>query len=309
MKVDSLMRKANKVAVFLLVFMFLFSSSIVNVYAADESGELCKDGSVLENNDTVSITDELTWRETVNDDDLISGVTITLPDGVIPNISDNSVDGMPAEVSGNNVTITSESSSGSGGGSGDTTNETTGDSIGLILNPENVLDHHVYQFGSGTQTIDIPCCIDSSKVSGGKITVAGISLNVDGSSSSNSAAPDTIELLSNTDGKAIATGDEVSLKDVFLLHMKWDNLENVKAGDYYEFELPSEIGTPDSDGSVDVYASDVPSDFPNVPFATLSWKAGDPTLRVDFLDMGTYTVSGTDYDALSLLTDATVDYE
>lgn len=165
---------------------------------------------------------------------------------------------------------------------------------------------------SDTLMIDIPCKINRGNVLNGKIKVAGIDLIVtDILQTSNVVTPDSIELLKKTGSieTAITSGATVSLKDSFVLRMTWGSLANVKAGDYYELELPEEFGVPSVDGSANIKAQSVPAGFPDLPFATISWKAGNKTLHIEFMDMGKYTIDGVEYDALSLLGDASMDYE
>ena len=264
---------------------------------ADITGQLLKGNELLTANTSIEVNDSLTWRVSVDKNDLETGVIVTLPDGVLPNISSGSLEGYDITVSGNAITVTSKSS----GESGDTEN------------PGEIATGSAVNAASVIETLSIPCKIDQGKVAAGKINIAGIDLNVTGivQTSNTGAAPDSIELIKKTDAgeTPITSGATVSMKDSFILRMNWKSLADVKALDSYDLDLPEEFGIPSADGSAMIKAQNVPVGFPDLPFATISWKAGINKLHIEFMDMGKYTIEGEEYDALSLLGDASIDYE
>lgn len=293
-------QKIKRVISFLLVFLMVinsttaFADSEQTTNAGSElTGQLRKSNQTLTTNDSVSINDILTWRITIDKNELDNGIAIELPEGVLPDITSETLEGLTATVNGNTVTVTSKT-----------------DSVSNIEKYTTATGPAIVT--SDTQTLDVPCKIDQTRVNDGKISIAGISLNVnDIVQTGNTVAPDTITLLQkkNSVETAITTGAKVSLYDSFILRMTWNSLENVKAGYTYQMELPEEFGIPAADGSTMIKAQDVPLDFPDLPFAKISWKAGDKNLQIEFLDMGKYTVDGVEYDALSLLGNASIDYE
>lgn len=286
-------QKMKQIISFTLVFLMIINSLTVLGYSVEAAetgteitGQLLKDNELLTDEDTISINDNLSWRVTVDKNDLEGGVTITLPDGVLPDIPSGGLEGLTVTVSGNEVTVKSSN-----------TETATGPAVTATV--------------TETQLLDIPCKIDASKVSNGKINIAGTNLNITNSVQVNMVTPDSIELLKKTSAgeSSITSGSAVSMNDSFILRMNWKSLLNVKAGDYYEFELPEEFGVPSSDGSAKIKAQNVQAGFPDLPFATMSWKAGSNKLYIEFMDMGKYTMDGVEYDALSLLGDASMDYE
>lgn len=295
-----IIKKRKKVISFILVFLmsinnFTFLGFHVDASEtnSDVTGQLLKADQPLTSNASVSVNDILTWRVSVDKNELEDGITITLPSGVLPDISVGGLEGFDATVNGNSVTVASKRNP-------DVT------VTGSAINSASVTST------TDTEILNIPCKIEQGKVSNGKISIAGIELNVtDGIQTGSTVAPNTIELLKKSGSveTTITTGATISMNDSFILRMNWKSLEGVKAGDFYELELPEEFGVPSADGYANIKAESVPAGFPDLPFATISWKAGDKTLHIEFLDMGKYTVEGVEYDALSLLGDASIDYE
>ncbi|WP_455715927.1 SpaA isopeptide-forming pilin-related protein [Anaerosporobacter sp.] len=294
-------QKMKRVISFLLVLLMVINSATVFADNAEETkegseatGQLLKDDQPLAAEDSVSVNDTLTWQVSIDKNELVNGIVIKLPEGVLPDITSGDLDGLTATVDGNKITVTSKTDDEESNGEEDV--KATGLSVTT----------------SGTQTLDIPVGIDKASVSDGKINIAGIDLNVKAmANTSTTAAPDSIELLKKKKSveTVITNGSKVSLYDKFILRMKWNSLKNIKAGDSYQVEIPEQFAAPTADGSEKILAQKVPESFPNVPFATVSWKAGDKTLHIEFMDMGNYSVGGKNYDALSLLEDAFIDYE
>ena len=314
-------RKMKKVISFILVFLMVINSTTALGYSTllaesdlDISGQLLKENVPLIANDSVSINDILTWRITVDKNKLEEGITITLPEGILPDITSGTLEGLTVEVNGNKVTVTSDGGGDSGVATGSAIEV---DELLGLNNAVQVMSQDTVESASSgavtpgdTQVLDIPCKIDQSKVENGQISIAGMDLNVtDMVQAGNMVTPDSIQLLKKEGGVVITSGATVSLYDEFVLRMTWESLENVKAGDYYELVLPKEFGVPSTDGSANMMASDVAVDFPKLPFATISWKAGSRTIHIEFQDMGKYTTGGVEYDALSLLGESYMDYE
>lgn len=165
------------------------------------------------------------------------------------------------------------------------------------------------------QTVEIPCVIDPSKVVNGTIMIDGMMLLVSLVPEEGiEVHPDLVKLVypegdSPDAYPEVKEGSDISLKDQLAISFKWDSLEEVKPGDYFEYELPDAFGIPGSSGSSMMLADINAPGFPREkPFAQLSWEAGSKKLKVVFQDMGVYP-DGTDNEALSQLHDAYVTYK
>lgn len=114
-------RKMNKVISFMLVFLMVLNSNTVSAYSAllaesdsDISGQLLRGNVALIANDSVSVNDILTWRVTVDKNKLEEGITIDIPEGVLPDITSTTLEGLTATVNGNKVTVITKTDSGGG---------------------------------------------------------------------------------------------------------------------------------------------------------------------------------------------------
>ena len=428
----SFKQKIKKSASFLLAFMLTLNGNVVSSFGAEIESGLYKGENLLKDGDSVALSDELTWRVVVSNDDLAGGVTITLPDGVLPNIEGSNIDGMEANADGNKITISAAPSNdfqgkmeepkeeniievvppeengnigeelgegndtqasdnesaeevnqetgegsetpSSDNESGEEVNQETGEGSETPSSDNESAEEVNQETGEGSETpssdnesaeevnqesqesdstntqdngdvvesnsdegaeseeagvevtasrptnlinaalgideqeVKIPVKIDESKVQGGNVNIAGINLLVSQPQSVNSSVqPTTFELLKKSNEQPIRTGDTISKSDEFLLQMTWASLENVVAGDFYEYQLPDDTGTPPITGVTPVYSTD----FPSTPFANLIYTENSKVIKVEFLDMGKYTDpdSGDEYDALSLLRDANVQFE
>ena len=94
-------QKMKQIISFTLVFLMIINSLTVLGYSVEAAetgseitGQLLKENELLTDEDTISINDNLSWRVTVDKNDLEGGVTITLPDGVLPDIPSGGLEGL-----------------------------------------------------------------------------------------------------------------------------------------------------------------------------------------------------------------------
>ncbi|WMJ85203.1 SpaA isopeptide-forming pilin-related protein [Oscillospiraceae bacterium LTW-04] len=288
---------------FAMACLLMINACLFTINAATDDGSLYKNGIRLKDGDHVTETDELTWQLSISDKAMAQGVTIILPDRLLPNITGANLDDLFATTEGNEVYLWSETNHDSG-------NLDSGELVSGDPDSSEVT----------MRTVRIPCIIDVSQVHDGQINIAGMNLNVILSAAMPLSTPtfkamtaDPVISLFTTKseaGKTVADQNisdvaSVSMYDEFLLRFNWDNLgSSASPSDFYEFDLPEEVSRPTSTDSMNIYP--VPTaaypGFPvDKPFAVLSWEAGNPTLRITFQDLGQYEYGGNIYNAFELL--------